>query len=69
MNTKPHHVDFLIVGGGMAGVSAAAFLAGRGRTLLLERETALATHSTGRSAALYYPRLWLRGHARLDAGQ
>ena len=49
-----HEVDFLINGGGMAGVSAAAFLAPRGRTLLIEREDALGTHSTGRSAAMFY---------------
>ena len=45
--------DFIIVGGGIAGVSAGYFLAPHGRVLLLERETALAYHTTGRSAALY----------------
>ena len=47
-------VDFLVIGGGMAGVSAAARLAPKGRTLLLERESALGTHATGRSAAMFY---------------
>ncbi len=47
-------IDFLVIGGGMAGVSAAACLAPKGRTLLLERETALGTHATGRSAAMFY---------------
>ena len=46
--------DFLIIGGGMAGVSAAAFLAPKGRTLLIEREDALGTQSSGRSAAMFY---------------
>ncbi|WP_374574707.1 NAD(P)/FAD-dependent oxidoreductase [Phenylobacterium sp.] len=46
-------VDVLIVGGGIAGVSLAARLAGRLRVLLLEREAILAMHTTGRSAALF----------------
>jgi len=46
-------VDFLIVGGGMAGASAGYFLAEHGRVVLLEREEAPGYHSTGRSAALY----------------
>ena len=45
--------DFIVVGGGIAGVSASYFLAPHGRVLLLEREPALAYHTTGRSAALY----------------
>jgi glycine/D-amino acid oxidase-like deaminating enzyme len=45
--------DFLIIGGGIAGVSAGARLAPLGRTLLLEAEDALAYHTSGRSAALY----------------
>jgi D-arginine dehydrogenase len=45
--------DFIIVGGGIAGVSASYFLAPHGRVLLLERESALAYHTTGRSAAIY----------------
>ncbi len=48
--------DFLIIGGGIAGVSAAARLAPLGTTLLLEGESALAYHASGRSAALYEPR-------------
>lgn len=46
-------IDFLILGGGMAGAAAGYFLAERGRVLILEREDQLAYHSTGRSAALY----------------
>ncbi len=45
--------DFIVVGGGIAGVSAGYFLAPHGRLLLLERESALAYHTTGRSAAIY----------------
>lgn len=45
--------DFLIIGGGVAGLSAAARLAPLGRTLVLEAEDALAYHTSGRSAALY----------------
>lgn len=47
--------DFIIIGGGIAGVSAAARLAPLGSTLLLEAEAALAHHASGRSAALYEP--------------
>lgn len=45
--------DFLVIGGGMAGVSAAAHLAPHGSVTLLERESTLAYHTTGRSAALF----------------
>jgi len=48
--------DFLIVGGGIAGVSAAARLSGLGSVILLEAEEALAHHASGRSAALFEPR-------------
>jgi D-arginine dehydrogenase len=45
--------DFLIIGGGIAGVSAAARLAAHGRVTLLEAEPALGYHASGRSAALF----------------
>lgn len=45
--------DVLIVGGGIAGASVAAFLAPHARVLLLERESQCGYHSTGRSAAQY----------------
>lgn len=48
--------DFLIIGGGIAGVSAAARLSELGRVIVLEAEAALAHHASGRSAALYEPR-------------
>ncbi|HVJ54575.1 MAG TPA: FAD-binding oxidoreductase [Aliidongia sp.] len=45
--------DFAIIGAGMAGASLAYELAGRARTLLIEREAQPGYHTTGRSAALY----------------
>jgi glycine/D-amino acid oxidase-like deaminating enzyme len=47
--------DFLIIGGGIAGVSAAARLSHLGQVILLEAEDHLAHHASGRSAALYEP--------------
>ncbi|MCL4067246.1 FAD-binding oxidoreductase [Pseudomonas sp. GX19020] len=47
--------DFIIIGGGIAGISLAARLAPAGRMLLLEAEDQLAHHASGRSAALYEP--------------
>jgi D-arginine dehydrogenase len=43
--------DFIVIGGGMAGSSAAYELAAFGRVHLLERENQPGYHSTGRSAA------------------
>lgn len=52
---SPGHdaVDFVVIGGGIAGVSAAAHLAPHGSVTLLETEQSLAFHTTGRSAAMY----------------
>ena len=47
------HCDYLIIGGGIAGASTGYFLAGHGKTIVLEREAQPGYHSTGRSAALY----------------
>ena len=44
--------DFVVVGGGIAGVSAAAHLAPLGSVVLLEKEPTLAYHTSGRSAAM-----------------
>ncbi len=51
--TRP---DVLIVGGGIAGLSAAARLSETGSVLLIEAETALGYHASGRSAAMFLPR-------------
>lgn len=45
--------DFVVIGGGIAGVSAAAHLGPHGSVILVEMEASLAYHSTGRSAALF----------------
>lgn len=45
----------LVVGGGMAGVSAGAALAAEAQVVLVEAEAQLAYHTTGRSAATYVP--------------
>jgi D-arginine dehydrogenase len=51
--TQVETFDFAIIGAGMAGASAAYFLAGEGRVVLLEMESQPGYHTTGRSAALY----------------
>ncbi|MCJ7872542.1 FAD-dependent oxidoreductase [Phaeobacter sp. J2-8] len=45
--------DIVIIGGGIAGVSAAARLAAHGTVTLLEAEDHLAYHASGRSAAMF----------------
>ena len=46
--------DAVVIGGGIAGVSAAYALSARGAdVVILEREDSLTAHSTGRSAAQY----------------
>lgn len=47
--------DIIIIGGGIAGVAAAAELSHQSKVTLIEAETALAYHASGRSAALYEP--------------
>lgn len=47
--------DFIVIGAGIAGASAAAELATKGRVILLERESQPGYHTTGRSAATYEP--------------
>jgi D-arginine dehydrogenase len=44
--------DFVVVGGGIAGVAVGSELARHGSVLLLERESSLSYHTTGRSAAI-----------------
>ncbi len=48
-------IDFLIIGGGIAGVSAAARIAPLGSVTLLEAEDALSYHASGRSSATFEP--------------
>jgi len=45
--------DIVIVGGGIAGASLGAEVAGQSRTLIIEGEDQCGYHSTGRSAAFY----------------
>lgn len=45
--------DFIIIGGGIAGLSMAATLSKLGSVTLLETETALGYHASGRSAAMF----------------
>lgn len=45
--------DFLVVGAGIAGASAAYELATEGKVVLLEREAHPGMHATGRSAAIF----------------
>ncbi len=46
-------IDFLVVGAGMAGASAAAELAKRGSVAIVDMESHAGYHTTGRSAALF----------------
>lgn len=46
-------IDFIVIGGGIAGTSVAARLSNLGHVVVLERETALAYHASGRSAAVF----------------
>ncbi|MEI2387208.1 FAD-binding oxidoreductase [Breoghania sp. JC706] len=45
--------DILVIGGGIAGIGAAARLSPHTRVIVLEMEDALGRHATGRSAAIY----------------
>ncbi|HMI90025.1 MAG TPA: FAD-dependent oxidoreductase [Polyangiales bacterium] len=47
--------DAVVVGGGIAGLSAALALSASRRVLLLEREPLLAAHASGRNAAIFRP--------------
>jgi D-arginine dehydrogenase len=46
-------IDFLVIGGGIAGLSAGARLSELGTVTVLEGEDALGYHASGRSAALF----------------
>lgn len=45
--------DFLVIGGGIAGISAAARLSDLGTVTVLEAESGLGYHASGRSAAVF----------------
>ncbi len=45
--------DVVIIGGGVAGLSAAAFVSETAQTLVLERESQPGYHSSGRSASVF----------------
>jgi D-arginine dehydrogenase len=47
--------DVVVVGGGVAGLSAALALAGTRRVVLCEAEGMLCAHASGRNAAIYRP--------------
>ncbi|MBT3556306.1 MAG: FAD-binding oxidoreductase [Rhodospirillales bacterium] len=47
--------DFLVIGAGIAGASAAARLSQHGSVIVLERESQPGYHTTGRSAATFEP--------------
>jgi D-arginine dehydrogenase len=70
--------DFLVIGGGVAGLSAAARLARHKRVLVIEAEEALGYHASGRSATFSHFGIGnrivraLTAHSRaffLDAGE
>lgn len=45
--------DFIVIGGGIAGISAAAMLSEQASVIVLEAEAQTGYHSTGRSAAMF----------------
>ncbi|MDJ0932675.1 FAD-dependent oxidoreductase [Breoghania sp.] len=45
--------DIIVIGGGIAGISAAARLSADARVIILEMEDAPGRHATGRSAAIF----------------
>ncbi|MDN3922128.1 NAD(P)/FAD-dependent oxidoreductase [Roseateles violae] len=53
MSSAPLQLQFIVVGAGMAGASIAAELAPHGPLVLLEAESQVGYHTTGRSAALF----------------
>lgn len=54
-NLYPMKFDFIVIGAGIAGLSAAASLSAFGRTALVEMEAQPCHHSSGRSAAIFVP--------------
>src|SRR5689334_23459947 len=48
------HPDILVIGGGIAGLSAAAALSRHARVTVLEAEEQIGYHSSGRSATMLH---------------
>ena len=46
--------DFLIIGGGIAGISLGGRLAPNGSVCVLETEDSIGYHASGRSAAMFF---------------
>ncbi|MEM9629925.1 MAG: FAD-binding oxidoreductase [Pseudomonadota bacterium] len=59
--------DIAVIGGGIAGASVAHFLSGKRSLVVLEQESALGFHSTGRSAAEFTRRFHSEIAGRLTA--
>ena len=55
MGTMNNQYDVVVIGGGIAGISAAAEIAAHCRVLVLEMEEQPGYHATGRSAAYFAP--------------
>lgn len=51
--TQSGMYDFMVVGAGIAGLSLAYRIGGRGRTLVIDAESQPGYHSSGRSAAMF----------------
>ena len=60
--------DFLIVGGGVAGATAAWHLSQHGEVVVLERESVPGYHTTGRSAAQFFDRTAFPNFGGIPAG-
>ena len=50
----PNTADVLVIGGGIAGLSAAAEIASQARVIVLEGESQIGFHSSGRSATMLH---------------